>query len=50
MNNAVVVSGITQGDSVMHIHVSTSCQVLFPFMLSLNRTKSPVLAVAVNCH
>ena len=50
INNVVVVSGVTQSDSVMHIHVYTSCQVLFSFGLSLNRAKSILLTVAVNCH
>jgi len=50
INNVVVVSGITWSDSVMYIHVYTSNPVLFPFRLSLNRAKSPVLTVAVNCH
>jgi len=31
INNVVIVSGIQQRESVIHIHVATPFQVLFPF-------------------
>ena len=33
MNNVVLVSGVQQSDSVIHIHVSILFQILFPFRL-----------------
>ena len=33
INNFVLVSGVQQSDSVIHIHVSILFQVLFPFRL-----------------
>ena len=35
-NNVVLVSGVQQSDSVIHIHVSIILQNLFPFRLSQN--------------
>ena len=32
-SNVVLVLGVQQSDSVIHIHVSTLCQFLFPFRL-----------------
>ena len=37
INNVVIVSGIQQSDSVIHIHVSLLFQILFPFRFSLNK-------------
>ena len=33
INNVVLVSGVQQGDSVIHIHVSIHFQILFPLRL-----------------
>ena len=34
INNVVIVSGVQQSDSVVHIHVSVLFKILFPFRLS----------------
>ena len=36
MNSVVIVSGVQQSDSVIHIHVSILFQILFPFKLLHN--------------
>ena len=36
INNVVLVSGVQQSDSVIHIHVSILFQILFPFRLLQN--------------
>ena len=36
MNNVVLLSGVQQSDSVIHIHVFILFQFLFPFRLLLN--------------
>ena len=36
INNIVLVSGVQQSDSVIHIHVSILFQILFPFRLLHN--------------
>ena len=36
MNSVVIVSGVWQRDSVVHIHVSVLFQILFPFRLLHN--------------
>ena len=36
INNVVLVSGIQESDSVIHIHVSLLFQILFPFRLLHN--------------
>ena len=36
INNVVLVSGVQQSDSVIHIHVSILFQILFPFRLLHN--------------
>ena len=36
INNIVLVSGVQQSDSVMHIHISILFQILFPFTLLQN--------------
>ena len=33
INNVVLVSGVQQSDSVIHIHVSILFQILFPYRL-----------------
>ena len=33
INSAVLVSGVQQGDSVIHIHIFTLFRILFPFSL-----------------
>ena len=40
MNNVVLVSGVQQSDSVIHIHVSILFQILFPFRLLHNIEQS----------
>ena len=40
ISNAVLVSGVQQSDSVVHIHVSILFQVLFPFTLFHNIEQS----------
>ena len=36
INNVVLVSGVQQSDSVIHIHVSILFRILFPFRLLQN--------------
>ena len=36
INNIVLVSGVQQSDSVLHIHVSIPFQILFPIRLLQN--------------
>ena len=36
INNVVLISGVQQSDSVIHIHVSILFQILFPFRLLQN--------------
>ena len=43
INNIVLVSGVQQSDSVIHIHVSILVQVLFPFRLLQNIEQSSLL-------
>ena len=40
INNVVLVSGVQQSDSVIHIHVSILFQILFPFRLLENIEQS----------
>ena len=40
INNVVLVSGVKQSDSAIHIHVSILFQILFPFRLSENIEQS----------
>ena len=40
INNVVLVSGVQQSDSVIHIHVSILFQILFPFRLLHNIEQS----------
>ena len=40
VNDAVLVSGVQQSDSVTHMHVSSLLQFLFPFRLLLNIKQS----------
>ena len=41
MNNVVIVSGIQQSDSVIHIHVSILFQILFPFSCYIILSRVP---------
>ena len=43
INNVVLVSGVQQSDSVIHIHVSILFQILCPFKLLQNTEQFPVL-------
>ena len=45
-NNVVLVSGAQESDSVIHIHVSTLFQILFPFRL-LQNTEQTCLSYTV---
>ena len=45
INNVVLVSGVQQSDSVIHIHVSILFQILFPFRLLQNIEQSRSLLV-----
>ena len=40
INHVVLVSGVQQSDSVIHIHVSILFQILFPFRLLQNMEQS----------
>ena len=40
INDVVLVSGVQQSDSVVHIHVSVLFQILFPFRLLQNIEQS----------
>ena len=44
INNIVVVSGVQQSDSVIHVHISILFQILFPFRL-LHNTEQNSLAI-----
>ena len=44
INNVVLVSGVEQSDSVIHIHVPILFQILFPFRLLQNIEQSSL------CH
>ena len=46
INNVVLVSGVQQSDSVIHIHVCILFQILFPFRL-LHNTEQGSLCYAV---
>ena len=49
MNNVVVVSGIQQSDSVIHIHVSILFQIIFPFRLLHNTEQSSLCYTVGPC-
>ena len=47
--NVVLVSGVQQSDSVIHIHISILLQVLFPFRLLLNIEQSSLCYAVSPC-
>ena len=47
--NVVLVSGVQQSDSVMHIHVSILFQILFPFRLLQNIDQSSLYYAVGSC-
>ena len=47
--NVVLISGVQQNDSVIHIHVSLLVQVLFPFRLLYNTEQSSLRCTAGPC-
>ena len=49
INNVVLVSGVQQSDSVIHIHVSILFQILFPFRLSDNIEQSSLCYTVGPC-
>ena len=49
INNVVLVSGIQQNDSVIHIHVSILFQILFPFRLLRNIEQSSLCYTVSPC-
>ena len=49
MNSVVLVSGVQQSDSVIHIHVSILFQVLFPFRLLQNTEQSSLCYTVGPC-
>ena len=54
INNVVLVSGVQQSDSVIHIHVSILFQILLPFRLLHNIEQSVLIidqiSLAVNTY
>ena len=49
MFNVVLVSGVQQSDSVIHIHVSILFQVIFPFRLLQNTEQSSLCYTVGPC-
>ena len=49
INNVVIVSGVQQSDSVIHIHVSILFQILFPFRLLHNTEQSSLCYTVGPC-
>ena len=49
INNIVFVSGERQSDSIIHIHVSTLFQILFPFGLLQNIEQSSLCSTVGPC-
>ena len=49
INNVVLVSGVQQSDSVIHIHVSILFQILFPFRLLQNIEQSSLCYTVGPC-
>ena len=49
INNVVLVSGVQQSDSVIHIHVSILFQILFPFRLLQNMEQSSLCYTVGPC-
>ena len=50
INNVVIVSGVHQSDLVIHIHVSTPFQILFPLRLSHNIEQSSLCHCVLTLH
>ena len=49
INNVVLVSGVQQSDSVIHIHVSILFQILFPFRLLQNIEQNSLCYIVGPC-
>ena len=49
INNVVLVSGVQQSDSLIHIHVSILFQILFPFRLLHNIEQSSLCYTVDPC-
>ena len=49
INNVVIVSGVQQSDSVIHIHVSILFQILSPFRLLYNIEQSSLCYTVGPC-
>ena len=49
INNVVIVSGVEQSDSVIHIHVSILFQIAFPFRLFHNVEQSSLCYAVGPC-
>ena len=49
INNVVLVSGVQQSDSVIHIHVSILFKILFPFRLLHNNEQSSLCYTVGPC-
>ena len=49
INNVVLVSGVQQSDSVIHIYVSILFQILFPFVLLHNIEQSSLCCAIGPC-
>ena len=50
INNVVLVSGVQQSDSVIHIHISILFQILFPFRLLQNIEQSSLCYAVGPCY
>ena len=49
INNVVIVSGVQQSDSVIHVHVSILFQILFSFILLHNIEQSSLCYTVGPC-
>ena len=49
INNVVIVSGVQQSDSVIHVHVSIVFQILFPFKLLHDMEQSSLCCTVGPC-
>ena len=49
INNVVIVSGVQQSDSVVHVHVSILFQILFPVRLLHNIEQSSLCSTVGPC-
>ena len=47
--HAVLFSGIQQSDSIIHTHIFTLCQILFPFRLLLNTEELSLFSTVYPC-